>query len=231
MTPLDASRRRQSRPPPFFTAPTVVVALTGAIVAAHILRVLLPERLQVYAFYLFALIPERLALMLDGTAEPDAYSLAGLAVASIAHVFLHVSFFHLFANSFMLLALGAPVARRIGGLRFLLLFALCAVAGSVVYFLVQGPAGAVAVGASSAVSGIIAGALLLMAEPALGWQALASRKFMGTSLAFLIANMALIFAGPALLGMNIAWEVHLGGYAAGAVLMVLLDPHRRWGRL
>lgn len=230
MRPPEASRSR-SRPPPFFTAPSVVVALTAAIVAAHIIRVVLPERLQDYAFYLFALIPERLTLMLEGAADPPAYSLSGLAIASVGHVFLHVSFFHLFANSFMLLALGAPVVRRIGGMRFLILFSLCAIAGSVVYFHVQGPEGSVAVGASSAVSGVIAGALLLMAEPALGWPALVSRKFMGTSLAFLAANLALIFVGPAVLGMGIAWEVHIGGYVAGAVLMVLLDPHRRWGRL
>lgn len=214
--------QRAGATPPFFTAPGSVVWLSGAIVALHVLRLLLPGRMEDLAFYHFALIPERLSLALSGSGNEAGYSIPELLVAALGHATLHLDWMHVIVNTAMLLALGAPVARRLGARRFLVLFAVSVVAGGALFLALRLPDGAPAVGASGGVSGVIAAALLQMADPRATWPALVSPHFLKTSLAFLIANMALAVFGPALFGAGIAWDAHIGGYIAGALVMAAM---------
>ncbi len=217
--------RRTGATPPFFTAPGGVVWLTGGLVALHVLRLLLPGELADLAFFHFALIPERLSLALSGSSNEAAYSIPGLLIASLGHAGLHLDWMHLAMNSAMLLALGAPVARRLGTRRFLILFAVSVVAGAALFLALRLPDGAPAIGASGGVSGVIAAALLQMSDPRATWPALSSPQFLKTSLAFLIANIALAVFGPSLFGAGIAWEAHIAGYVAGALIMAAM-AHR-----
>jgi membrane associated rhomboid family serine protease len=213
--------QRYERPgsPPFFTAPDSVVWLAGIIVALHALRLVVPEEMARAAEYHFALIPQRLDLMLVGGANNAAYSWPGALAACIGHVFLHADWMHVLLNTLMLLALGAPVARRLGARGFYLLFFVSAFGGAMLFFAVRLPDGPPAVGASGGVSGIVAGALLLMANARGGWASLVRADFLKTSAAFLIANVLLALFGPALFGAGIAWDAHVGGYLVGAVFM------------
>ncbi len=211
--------------PPFFTAPAGVVWLAGGILALHGLRLMLPGRLEEQAFYYMALIPERLSLMLSGSANKAAYSIPELLLAGLGHAALHLDWMHVLVNTAMLLALGAPVARRLGINRFLVLFAGAVLAGAALFLLFRLPDGPLAVGASGGVSGVIAAALLQMSDPRATWPALFSAQFLKTSAAFLIANAALAFFGPSLFGAGIAWDAHIGGYIAGALIMAAM-AHR-----
>lgn len=213
----DDTRRRPSAP--FFTAPGVVVWFAGVIIAAHAFRLVLPAGLEGALFYNLALIPERLGLWLSGSPHSAAYDPLSLLVASLGHVFLHVDWMHVILNTGMLLALGAPVARRLGSSRFLAVFFVAALAGAALFFLIRAPDSAPAVGASGGVSGILAGAFMLMADPRATWPVLLSPSFLKTSAAFLLANLVLALAGPAMFGMGIAWDAHIGGYVAGALAM------------
>ena len=56
---------------------------------------------------------------------------------ALTYAFLHGSWAHVLLNSVWLAAFGTPVARRCGGLRFLLLGALCAVGGAVAHVVVH----------------------------------------------------------------------------------------------
>ena len=47
---------------------------------------------------------------------------------------------------------------------------------------------------------------------------LLSRPFLTASMLFLVANLVLAFIGPAMLGAGIAWQAHVGGYVAGALI-------------
>ncbi len=215
-------RNSQSSSPPFFTAPAGVVWLAGVITALHGLRLLAPQGWQEGLLYHFALVPQRLELMLAGVAGAGAYDLVGLLAASFGHVFLHIDWLHVIMNMAMLLALGAPVARRLGIGRFLVLFFVSAVAGAALFLAVRFGSDAIAIGASGGVSGVIAGALLQMSDPRATWPALVSASFLKTSAAFLLANLALAVFGPALFGAGIAWDAHIGGYLAGAALMAAM---------
>jgi membrane associated rhomboid family serine protease len=42
------------------------------------------------------------------------------------------------------------------------------------------------------------------------------------TVAFAIANAALVLVAPFMLGMGVSWEAHAGGYIAGALMMALL---------
>lgn len=213
----DDSRQRPAAP--FFTAPGVVVWLSGVIIAAHGLRLLLPENLAGMLFYHFALIPERLALWSSSAAHSAAYGPVSLIGAGLGHVFLHVDWMHVILNTGMLLALGAPVARRLNGVRFVALFFAAALTGAALFFLLRAPDSAPAIGASGGVSGVLAGAFLIMADPRATWPVLLSPTFLKTSAAFFLLNFLLAFMGPSLFGMAIAWDAHIGGYIGGAIIM------------
>lgn len=223
---------RRNPAPPFFTAPPSVLWLTGLVVLAHGVRILLPETAQNALFYWFALIPQRLHLMLEAPGASEAYSPVSLLVASLGHAGLHGDWMHVIMNMGMLLALGTPLARRLSTLRFFLIFLVSVLAGGVTFFLTSLLApgvhgGAIAIGASGGVSGVLAGAFMLMADPRAGWASLVSRSFLTTSAAFLLINLVLAFSGPSLLGTGIAWDAHIGGYVAGAIMMALMST-RRW---
>ena len=54
------------------------------------------------------------------------------------------------------------------------------------------------------------------------------RRFLTASAVFLVGNVILAFLGPSLFGAEIAWQAHVGGYVAGALLFRFLarDPGR-----
>ena len=119
---------------------------------------------------------------------------------------LHAGFLHVAFNMVALYNLGPQVERKLGPLRFGLLWAACAVAGSAFSFLLGDP-DAVAVGASGAVFGLF-GVWLSFAvrQRSTPW----GRHLMSQLGFWLLVNAALPLIVP-----NLAWEAHLGGLLAG----------------
>ena len=127
-------------------------------------------------------------------------------------------------NTVMLIAVGKPVyavieriarSRLSINLAFLGLFVVSVVGGSVAHLLAHYPDGPPAIGASGGVSGLIAGALMIQNGLPVR---LLDRKFLTTSAVFFVGNLILAFLGPSLFGSAIAWQAHIGGYIAGALL-------------
>ncbi len=213
------------RTEPMFNAPAVVIVVVIAIVALHGLTYFLADKENTRLIYDYAVVPRRFfAPPGSEYAYPNMLA-AGLTLVSTA--FLHTGWLHVLVNAGMLLAFGAQVARilgpgwRAGGL-WLLMFLVSTAAGSAVYLAMAGPDGGAAVGASGGVSGLI-GAAFLVGFDGRG-RSLISRSFLLMTAAFIGSNALLAFAGPSLVGGGIAWQAHLGGYVAGAVLMLLLLP-------
>jgi membrane associated rhomboid family serine protease len=82
------------------------------------------------------------------------------------------------------------------------------------------------VGASGGTCGLIAAAFLIEIDGRR--RKLGSREFLTTTVVFAAINAVLTFVAPYLFGMGIAWEAHVGGYVAGALLMAVL-PLRGYG--
>ncbi len=211
---------------PALQAPAIVLWLIGVLLAAHAGRMALDPARSADIIITYAFIPARYAF-------PG--SLWDQAIPFVSHLFLHGGWGHVVMNSLWLLAFGPVVARRFGALLFLLFFLLCGAAGAGAFLLFNWGGTDPVVGASGAVSGLMAAGLRLMpgmfawAQP--GDPQLApilSRPILSFSLIWAGLNLAVGLFGGAFLGADgaIAWQAHLGGYLAGLLLAGLFDGLR-----
>lgn len=111
---------------------------------------------------------------------------------------------HILFNMWALYAIGPELERRLGHARFLALYMLSALGGSVAIYLF----GSVAVGASGAIFGMF-GALFVLAKK-LGFDVRGVLWLIGI-------NAVLTVVVP-----NISWQGHLGGLIAGGLVAVIL---------
>ncbi|WP_197024286.1 rhomboid family intramembrane serine protease [Nocardiopsis sp. CNT312] len=128
--------------------------------------------------------------------------LAGEWYRLITAAFLHGGVFHLLLNGYLLYLFGTPLERWLGHGRFLALWLLGALSGSVLTVLVEPHQ--FAVGASGA------GFALLGAVFVLGRRIGADLRMVGV---LLVINLVATFLVP-----NISWTAHIGGLVAGLVL-------------
>lgn len=221
---------------PILNAPRVVTWLVGVTIAAHALRVLAtsgwlpPQDMVARGFFLLAFIPARYTA--PASYEPE---LAAMLISPVSHALLHGGWLHLFVNMGFLLAFGSAVARRMGVAPFLGLYALAAAVGAFTFAAGSPYEITPLVGASGAVFGLL-GAILRIAllPPRGGRPAPFPFNQRRTALAFAGAYAVInLFMGlaPRLFGAEgaIAWEAHLGGFAAGFLLMPVLDGRGRAG--
>ena len=194
-----------------------VLGLILVIVVAHVLRILLPPTLSVQVLISGGFAPSEFLALLLGQPVPLP---ALVLVSPLSYALLHGGFLHIFTNIAFLLAFGTVVDRRIGGLPFLVLFALSTIAGAFFMlgiYLVNGVP-LVVVGASGGISGLF-GALVRFA---LRRQAVAIIVFIGV-------NILISYTGFASFGevQQVAGGAHIGGFLAGWLLLPLFDPWRR----
>ncbi len=158
---------------------------------------------------------------------------------------LHGGWMHLVLNCVWLLAFGTAIARRFGGMRFVLFLAATAIAGALAHTVTHLHDVMPVIGASAAVSGCMAGAMRFAFQPgaplgagrssepegfAVPAHTLAGVLSDGRAMRFLMVWFFLNIAtglGAGSLGIvdaTIAWEAHIGGFLAGLLLFPLFDP-------
>lgn len=228
---------------PIFNVPAPVVWLIALLAAVHVGRsLLLSPDVDTWVVYAGAFIPARY----DDTLGVE---LPGGSVARytsiVTHMFLHGDFTHLALNSLWLLAFGGAIAQRTGAARFFAFSLLCGVAGAGAFYIFNVGLLAPVIGASGAVSGLMGGTMrfLFPAMEAGGFrqlredprsvrlmplaEALTDRRVQLANLVFVLINLLAMFGlGSAQNSAGIAWEAHLGGYAAGFLLFGLFDRTR-----
>jgi membrane associated rhomboid family serine protease len=124
----------------------------------------------------------------------------------LGSAFLHIGLLHLAGNMLALAIVGPALERVFGWWRFLAIYLVAALGGSVAVYLFGSPFGAVA-GASGAIYGLFAATLIVVRK--LGLDA----RFMVLAVAL---NFAVSFApGISLLG-------HLGGFISGGLLTLAM---------
>ena len=218
-----------NRQPSIINAPWPVAAFAVFLLAAHLIRILLPTGLQEMIFIDGALFPGRFwAPEATGASTGlPAYGNAAEAFAPmLSSGFLHADWVHVSFNAVFLILLAKPLLdmfRRIWPRRepaasglLLAMFLVSVVSGSLVYLGANYPDGPPVMGSSGGISGLLA-AILLMREGPQRW--LFSRRFLITSSLFVIINALVSVLGPSLLGAGIAWQSHVGGYIGGALFM------------
>jgi membrane associated rhomboid family serine protease len=139
----------------------------------------------------------------------------------LTSAFTHVEVWHLGMNMLVLWFLGPQIEALLGRARFLALYLLSALGGSVAVLWLSGPS-VTTVGASGAIWGLL-GALLILA-----WRTGSDVRGV---LVWIGINAAIPLVVP-----NISWQAHLGGLVVGAVLtaaMVFAPREQRslvqWG--
>jgi membrane associated rhomboid family serine protease len=230
---------------PILNVPTVVVVLLALLGLIHAVRELVLSPADDRMLLLtFAFIPARYdPSMLIGGLLPGGF---GAQIWTFfTYALIHADMMHLGFNAVWLLAFGTPVARRFGIVRFIAFFAVTAAAGALVHLAMHAGERVIMVGASAAISGMMGAATRFAFQPGGSldfWRArgIDPDHIPAASLTEALRNpRVLAFVGVwfainllfgigslsmAGFGQNIAWEAHVGGFAAGLLLFSLFDP-------
>ena len=223
---------------PAFNVPRSVLAALAAIGLVHLYRAFLTVEADLDFLLRLAFIPARYS---GSPVEIPGGDIAAWT-SPFTYMFVHGDLTHLLVNGVWMLAFGSAIAKRIGGLRFVIFSLLSGIAGAVAHFALHSGELVPVVGASAAISGQMAGALraLFSAGPRvltdmrsdLSHIPLAS---IGDTLKNprLLAFLALWVGLNALFGLGyvqlegmedaIAWEAHLGGFLCGLLTIGLFD--------
>ncbi|XVQ11163.1 rhomboid family intramembrane serine protease [Spirillospora sp. CA-255316] len=182
-------------------APVVTYTLIGLCVLAYLGEV---ASEQVVRDFMMLGLGAAQGGTLVGVADGEWYRL-------VTSMFLHqppqsggFGLTHILFNMWALWAIGPQLEQLLGRWRFLALYMLSGLGGSVLLYLVD-PFDA-AVGASGAIFGLFAAFFVIGRK--LGGQ-------VGPIVFLLVLNLVITFAVP-----SISWEGHIGGLATGAVLAV-----------
>jgi membrane associated rhomboid family serine protease len=122
-------------------------------------------------------------------------------------MWLHANFLHIFFNMIALLIVGPAVEVLLGKARFLVLYLLAGLGGSVCSYLLSQP-NAAGIGASGAIMGVMGAYVVLGAR---------RRLPVAPVVGLLVLNFLIGFSG------NIDWRAHLGGLVTGSVLALAYD--------
>lgn len=211
---------------PVLRAPAVVLWLIALLAGAHAVRMALSPAASADLIVTYAFIPARYAL---------AGSFWDQAIPFVSYMALHGDWAHLIINCLWLLAFGPIVARRFGTPLFLLFFLLCGLAAALTHLALNWGGLDPVVGASGAISGLMAAGLRLLpgmfpwATPGESRMApLLSRPILTFSASWVVLNIVVGLVGGGFLGSEgaIAWQAHLGGYLAGLLLSGPFDALR-----
>jgi membrane associated rhomboid family serine protease len=123
-------------------------------------------------------------------------------------MFLHVSIFHIASNMFTLIIVGPAVEVMLGRVRFVALYLLAGLGGSVASYLFA-PGNSVSAGASGAIFGVM-GAYVVLAHN--------RRQPLANVMVLIVINLVIGFAVP-----GIDWRDHFGGLVVGFVLAAAYD--------
>ena len=148
-----------------------------------------------------ARVVDRYAMWPDGVHVQHQYYRAFTAM------WLHANFTHIFFNMIALLIVGPALEVLLGKVRFLVLYLLAGLGGSVGSYLL-GPPNELGIGASGAIMGVL-GAYVVVG--------LRRRLPVAPVVGLLVLNFVIGFTG------NIDWRAHLGGLVTGGVLAFLYD--------
>jgi membrane associated rhomboid family serine protease len=174
----------------------------------------------------FALVPLELfqAGMFGGAAPMTSDAIAiPERVTLLSYMFLHGDLMHLVGNMLFLWVFGDNVEDAMGHLRFLVFYLACGIFAGLVHALMLPESADGLIGASGAVSGVIAAYLML--HPRVNVWVLALKFIPLKITAAWVLGLWIVFQLLMLVvpdGSQTAWWAHAGGLLAGAVLIPVL---------
>ena len=181
---------------------SATLALITIICAAYLVQLLVPSLEQQLFLIKEAILSDG---QVHGTAQGEWYRLLTVSLT-------HGGIFHLGFNMYALMVLGNPIEAAFGKERFLVIFFISLISGSLLSNYLAA-ANQPSVGASGAIFGLF------------GAMAVVSRKI-GVEIQSIAVIVGINFAlGFALGGVD--WRAHLGGLIGGALASTLLLRQKR----
>lgn len=204
----------------------VTVALIAINLAVFALQT---TGLQMQVVASFGIVPAKLLaqpLGAGSVALPANFHELPPWLTLITYMFFHGDVFHVGTNMLFLWVFGDNVEDAMGHLRFLGFYLACGVFAGLAHATMQ-PASAVPlIGASGAVAGVIAAYIMLYPRVMvwiLAFRIIPLHVSAGFAIgAWILTQLVMVIlpqSGPVL---PIAWWAHIGGLAAGALLVVIL---------
>jgi membrane associated rhomboid family serine protease len=196
--------------------PYVTWALLAVNVAVYLAEVSVPNATLESILPNFGFTP---AILLGDTARTG---ILPAALTPLTDMFIHVSWDHLLGNMLFLMIFGDNVEDALGHVRYIAFYVACSYASDLAYFLASPHSTVPAFGASGAIAGVVAA--YLMIRPC-------------AKIEVLIVIIPVAISAYWVLGLFVAtqvWNVmahtqdgvaywaHIGGLAAGAILLPLL---------
>jgi membrane associated rhomboid family serine protease len=231
---------------PLFNIPPVVIATVAVLVVVHAVRTFVLSASDDVQFLLaFAFIPARYDTnLLVAGSFPGGW--AADLWTFFTYAFIHADYMHIGLNVAWLIPFGTALARRFGAWRYTAFMLVTAAAGAMAHLASHVGQMVPMIGASAAISGAMAasmrfvlqhGAPLGLLRPGEGDDAYripaaplgATLRdprfliFLGVWLGInsILGLGTLPVAGE---GQDIAWQAHIGGFAAGLILFAAFDP-------
>lgn len=202
---------------------TYGIIILNVLVFGYEMSLSLNEEVLINFFDTYGLIPEKIA------SGENLFSF-------FTSMFVHGGFMHIFGNMLYLYIFGNNIEDILGHKRFILFYFLCGVAASGLQISINPHSTVPNIGASGAIAGVL-GAYLLTFPRAkvhtliffgyfIRWIKLPASFVLGFW--FIIQ----LFSGIGSLGMpadtgGIAFFAHIGGFVAGAVLVLIFDKKKR----
>jgi membrane associated rhomboid family serine protease len=155
------------------------------------------------------------------TKLPPGFGFLPPEATLVTYMFLHGDWWHLIGNMLFLWVFGDNVEDAMGSIRFFFFYLLCGIAAGLAHAFANIGSDAPLIGASGATSGIV-GAYLMLYPRVRMWVL----AFMRIPLkipaylmigAFIATQVLFVLSG---VEDNTAWWAHLGGLAAGIVLII-----------
>jgi len=189
----------------------VLCAIVEAILILADFGVLLQDRLRLLAYEYGGFWP---GLLTNWQPNYDAQPY----LMFLTYSFLHSGFLHLIVNMITLWSLGVAVIVRVGVKGFCILYVLSILGGAQGYALLADGLQPM-VGASGALFGLAGGLLAWMYVDRFTFQQGLLPVAQAVALLILL-NVILWWA----MSGQLAWQTHLGGFVAGWIVALLVDP-------
>lgn len=203
----------------------VTVGFIVACVAVFAWQITLPPGEMEIAFYSYGAIP---SVLFEGTELPPEIGLLPPALTLVTSMFLHAGLLHIGGNMLYLWVFGDNVEDSMGHFRFLVFYLACGIAAALAHGVANPGSVTPMVGASGAISGVLGAYLVQFPKVrvlvlAFHWLPLRLPAYIVLGgWIVLQAFSAYTDNSGAVDSGGVAWWAHIGGFAAGLVLLPLL---------
>jgi membrane associated rhomboid family serine protease len=207
--------------------------VNGALIVVNVLVLLYShlilggtgeEQFQMVTGIIPAVLYDRAALPSDLVHIPEQLTL-------VTYMFVHADWFHLLTNMLFLWVFGDNVEDAYGHVGYLVFYLFCGVAAGFIHAVMFPTSEMPLIGASGAVSGVLAAYLVLLPRARV-WILVLFRLPLRVPaalalIAWIVVQVVSLFALTDDESVSVAWWAHIGGFAIGLLITLLLRSRLR----